>query len=203
MAVGSKWRGVVKYTIGGVAMTALFACGHSHPTAPLVATSDLTVDIGAANIAALLPAAGASPTTFTFSNGFSGTGPSGAAFNVPSGTTVEIDGTASAPTFQFTGNGTASGTLTFGSCDFKVTSATGGFAGLLTLGTLKVTPCSLTANTSGHLSGSTSTVTVVLTLGNNSSVAIPLLIQINSDGTVSINGHNVGTVTVGASTGGT
>lgn len=202
MAVRSNGRSLISGIVCGLVVTALVACGKSHPTAPLVATSNLTVSVSASTVGALVPASGSSATTFSYSSGFSGTnGTGGAAVNLTGATTVSIGGTAAAPTFQITnGGGTASGTLSFGSCDFHITTST---VQNLPVGTvLVVTPCNLTVNTSGQLSGSTTSVGVVLLLGGSTSVTATLPgVTIGSDGTVTVNGTNVGTVTVGASTG--
>lgn len=202
MAVGLRRRGLAKVAIGGVALTALFACGHSHPTAPEVATSNLTVDIGAANIAALLPASGGSPTTVTFANGFATTNPSGATVALTGATTVTFAGTATAPTFTIANGGnTASGTLSFGSCDFHINST--GIAVFAAGNTYKVDPCSVTVNTAGHAVGSSGTLTVTWNFGGFLSATITLPVLIGGNGTVTLGGVVIGTVPVGASTGGT
>ncbi len=203
MEVRTKLRGLVKWTACGALLTGQFACHSSSTTAPLVATSNVNASLTAANIGALVPASGASPSTFTFSNGFSGTNSAkgNAAINLTGATAVTITGTAAAPTFTITSGGaTLTGTLGFGSCDFTVVTLTGSLPGVTLPATLVVTPCNLTLNTSGQPSG-TATVTGSLVLGSSTSVPEQFNVTISSNGTVLLGSVPVGTVTLGASTG--
>lgn len=208
MAVASRWAGLVRWGIASAVVTGLFACDLHHTTAPLtVATSNLTVSLSAANIAALVPAASAAPTTFTFNNGFSGvnTAASSAPITLTGPTTVAITGTGSAPTFTITnGGGTATGPLAFGSCDFNVSGLTGTVPGI-TIGTvISENPCQVTLELSGQQVGQGVTVQVTFTLGTATSGGnTQVNVTISTNGTVTVNGVQIGTVTTGASSGST
>lgn len=205
MTIASKVIELAKWTIGGALLTGLVACGGgggSVSTAPTaVANADVTAAVTAANIAALAPATGATPTAFTFNSGFSGTDASGNAVNLAGPTTVAITAAGATPTFTITnGGGTATGTVGFGSCDFTATASS--ISGWTVGGVVKVNPCSVTFQTTNVTTGIVSTVSVTLNLGGTLSATSTMPgVTISSTGTVTINGVTVGTVTVTTVTG--
>ena len=190
---------VTSLVFGAVAlMSACGGGGTSSPALVPVATTNLAIDANATVISAV----GTAPVTFP--NGFSGVDGSGAPVSISGATTVAFSGSGASPNVSITNGGfTASGATTFGSCIFTFNAsnfpAASGFA---TGQSVKVNPCTLTVKTSGLVAnGSPTSTTATLTFGSILSLVFSELVVINSNGSVSIGGFPLGTVTVVASTG--
>lgn len=198
---------LAKFALGLTLAATLAACGGSDATpAASVAVADLAaVTIDSTTATAATAALTAVSTGFSFPAG------------VPDfGTTVPTTVTFTAPTAGATtpgfsiadGTGTATGTLSFGSCKFEVTFST--ISGIVAPKTIIVSPCEFDADTGGEtvLAGSTSTFTTSSTLmlgtGTTSAPADVTVTVTNSNGvnTVTVNGGNLGTVTGTVLTGG-
>jgi hypothetical protein len=180
----------LKVMMMGCSAAILVACGGGDgpPLASNVATQDLAVNV----TTAVMPAVVNVP--FEFPNGvaeFGTTGPVRVAFT----------STDAAPTFRIeTGGTVATGTTTFGSCIFNITSSTTGF---LSAGkTIRVDPCTLTIGTNGLKTSFTGNVNVTLLLGTKRSIAVPVPFTLGDDGKVRFKDTEIGTVTVVAVTGG-
>jgi hypothetical protein len=134
--------------------------------------------------------------SFSFNSGVS-------ALGTTSPTTVSVD---SASTFSVTSaQGNASGNLSFGSCIFTVTASTFPAGSPLATGkVLEVQPCALEIPTAGIVTSAPATVlSVTFNLGGALSAAQSFTIDVLDNGTVTVNGTTVGTVTVTPSTGAT
>lgn len=175
----------------------LSACGGDGNSAPpMVASANTTAtinkDTGAATVGAVLD------KTFTF--------PAGApALGTSSNTTIKFAGTGTAPTFTIAAaEGTATGATTFGSCIFTVTASTFPPNHPLGLGkTLTVSPCALNIATAGAPADDSPASRIVnMVLGTTTSTGAPFTVTINPNGSVTINGANVGSVTLTPATGG-
>jgi hypothetical protein len=179
------------WKLAGVLATALMlsACGGSdNPTN--TATSDTTVAVNGASVSAL------AAQGMTFAGGVS-------EFGTTADTTVALSGGAS-PAFTIgDGTGTASGPLAFGSCIFKITASTFPAASPLGVGkTVTLHPCNLNAATAAATAdGLPADRDVRLVLGTHTSSPRKLVVVISADGTVTISGTSVGSVTVKPVTG--
>ena len=191
---------LAKFALGLTLAAGLAACGGG---------SDAPV----ANIAvADIPAVTISPTTATTATAALTAVSTG--FSFPTG--VPDLGTTSATTVKFTApatgtttplfsiaadSGTATGTLSFGSCIFNITSST--IPGIVAPTTIPVSPCAFDTSTGGQTvtEGSTATFTTTSTLllgtGTTSATAEVTVTVTNSAGvnTVTVNGGTLGTVT--------
>lgn len=134
--------------------------------------------------------------------------PAGAFANVPAlatqATTVRITGTTTAtPTGTITAaNGTATGTTTFGSCIFTITTST--IPGVTVGEQITVNPCQYVVSTGGvQATGNATTVQILLQLGITPSAANQASVSIDPNtGVVIVNNVNTGTnVTLVISTG--
>jgi hypothetical protein len=119
---------------------------------------------------------------------------------------LTFGGTASAPTAQgsiTTAAGATTGTftsnVTFGSCLFTITSVTGNL-GISVGQQIRVNPCSLNIATAGQQVGTTANTNATVTFGNFQSAPIPVQVQVNENGSVTVGGQTVGTVSTGNST---
>lgn len=147
------------------------------------------VPVGSANtVAAINPTTGAAVVggvlnnAFTFANGVAGLGMTGS-------TKLTLTGTGAAPSFSATSAaGTTSGTLSYGSCIFKITAAPD--ASLV--GTTFTEPnCSLTLPTKGvPANGSTQSGNATFTIGSYTGSA-PVTYSLNSAGAITINGFTL------------
>jgi hypothetical protein len=167
----------------------LSACGGSD-NGLVAASSDTTVAVNSTSLAAV-PAQG-----MTFPGGIT-------EFGTTADTTVALNSGAS-PTFSIgDGTGTASGPLAFGSCIFNITASTFPAASPLGVGkTITLHPCSLNAATAGvPADGVAAQRDLRLVLGTHTSAARKVVVVISPDGSVTISGTNVGTVTVKPVTG--
>ncbi|MDB5743342.1 MAG: hypothetical protein JWR68_1657 [Polaromonas sp.] len=191
-----------KFTLAALVLSSslmLAACGggdNDNPPLPTtVATSATTATInpssGAAAVESVLN------QNFSFASGVP-------AFGTTSATTLTLAGTGANPTFTIgSGGNTASGTMTYGSCIFRITSSTYPANHALALGkTTTVSPCALTIATSGITANGTSvSANITLTLGTVFSVPLTITVSVSATGVVTVNGVVIATVPVGASTG--
>jgi hypothetical protein len=170
----------------------LVACGGGGdgPRQPsLVAANNLKAPITAQNVGAI------TGQGFTFNSGV-------AAFGTASPTTVTLN---SASSFSITSNeGTASGTLGFGSCIFAVTQSTYPASSPLAVNkTLEVSECSINVATAGvSVTQDAILRAVAFLLGTDTSADKNLTVDITPSGIVVVNGTEVGTVTLQPVTGG-
>jgi len=188
----------VKFALAGMVMGAsmlLAACGSSDSTsAPPVAAANTVVPINSATgpsaVQAMLN------KTFTFANGVP-------AFGTTSTTTLTLSGSGATPTFSIASGGLlASGTMTYGSCIFKVTSSPF-TSGPLLLGSLfTVSPCDLTVATAGlPADGSSQNTTASLVLSGTTSSGVPVVVSISPTGVLTVNGVVIVSITVIVPTG--
>ena len=192
--------------LAGVVTTIGGCGGDSSPAAaapiPTVAAADVVVPVTAKTVAALIPAtATAAPTTLTFNSGFSGTSASGAPVNITGSTTVAFTappaGSTDAAGFSIkNGSTTVTGTVVFGSCSFKITAIAGlgAFYGLSVGDLIKVDPCTVTVNSAGKPTGSTSDTNLLATFGNTTSTPTRAFVNIDSSGVVTVSGVVMATV---------
>lgn len=157
------------------------------------ATTDVTIPLSPSN-GATTATAFLVGKTFNFNAGVP-------AFGTATPTTVTLTGSAANPNFTITaGSIQASGTMAYGSCDFTVTTSneTNPSAPLYPGKTFKVTPCTVTATTTGNAAdGTLNTVQTAWFLGtasagNTASVAVA------PNGEVRVNGVLVATITISA-----
>jgi hypothetical protein len=169
------------------AAATLVACGGGGGDSPAtVGASDLSAPATAANVPAV------AGTQFSFPGGV----PS---FGTTAATNVTFTGTAAAPTFAVaSGGATATGNLGFGSCIFTVTQSTFAASSPLATGkTVTVNPCNINVGARGVQANSQAAQSsVALLLGAAASAGVPVTIQVNPGGQLTINGVSVGTVTL-------
>lgn len=188
-----------KLALSLIFVATLAACGGSDDAAPaVIALADVpAVTIAPATAAVATAALTAVSTGFTFPAGVPALGTTAATtikFTAPAA------GTAT-PAFSIaSGTGVATGTMSYGSCIFNVTSST--VPGIVAPTTITVSPCAFDANTSGETvaQGSTGTIetTANLVLGTTQSSAATVIVTVtntNGTNTVTINGGSLGTVT--------
>jgi hypothetical protein len=163
----------------------LTACGGggSGSTAQ-VASANTTVAMDATNGQAV--ASSLAGKSFNFASGV-------ADFGTTAATTVTI-GTGN--TFQVaSGTNTANGTLSFGSCHFKVTSSTFTSGPLVNGNTVTVSSCQLLVLTKGvPADGADHTLQAELVLDGVASLPVTVTVQITSDGRVLVSNIVIGTV---------
>lgn len=107
--------------------------------------------------------------------------------------------TGTTPAFSIVAEGgTATGTTTFGSCIFAVTSSTFPAGHRLALGqTVTVNPCNMNVNTAGAVANGVATSrSVALVLGAAASAGSSVTVGVNPGGQLSLNGNIVTTVTL-------
>jgi len=178
-----------------VAMT-LSACGGggSEPAPVLVAPAAVNLAASPATTAAV------AATPFAFPAGVAELGttaPTTIVFTAPAGTTTT-------PAFSIASEGnTATGTTTFGSCIFAITSSTFPAGSRLARGnTVVVNPCNINVQTAGlQATGVGATRSVALALGSAVSSGSSITVQVNPGGQLTLNGASVGTVTLTPVTG--
>ena len=184
---------------GGVLLA---ACGGGG-SAPVATTPVAAVNVSANANAAVVGVIGTTPVVFA--NGFSGVSASGAPVAVTGATTVAFSGTGASPNVSITNGGrTASGVTTFGSCIFTFTTSTFTPPSDFDVGkSIKVDPCTLTINTASTIAnGATVDKSVTLTLGTIVSQTFTKQVVVNNNGSVTVGGVPVGTVTITNVTGG-
>ena len=194
-----------KLALSLVFVASLAACGGSDDPVPaVIALADApALTISPTTATAATAALTAAPAGFTFPAGvpaFGTTAATTVAFTAPAaGTTT--------PAFSIkSGTGTATGTVSYGSCIFNVTTST--VPGIVAPTTITVNPCAFDANTAGKTvtAGSTATITVpaALILGAATSTAANVTITVTNNGatnTLTVNGGSLGSVTGTVTTG--
>lgn len=164
----------------------LCACGGGGggPAPVAVAAADTTVAV--------------SPTTTAVVTGIPFTFTAVPSFGTTGTTTLTFTNTSTTPAFSvISGSNTASGTTTFGSCDFHITSSTFTPPSPMVVGnTVIVDPCTMKINTNGAVTGSPSDRTITITLGASQSGGVTKTVVVTPDGSVTIDGHTVSTVPV-------
>ena len=177
----------IKLAFSAVAAAALLAaCGGGSSDPVLVANADATVPTNATVAGAL------AGTSFAFPSGVPALGTTGT-------TTLAFTGTAASPGFSVgSGGNTATGSAAFGSCIFAVTSSNFPAGHSLALGqTVTVNPCNMSVNTTGAVANGVATSrSVALLLGAAASAGSSVIISVTPGGALTLNGSNVGTVTL-------
>ncbi|MFC5498378.1 hypothetical protein ACFPOE_12610 [Caenimonas terrae] len=165
--------------------------GGGGPEPVLTATTNVNQAVTANNISAI------TDKTFTFSGGIPALGTTGT-------TTLSVTpaGTGTLPKFSVSSatDGVASGTVAFGSCIFRIDTSTSKNPKLAVGQTVEVTDCTLQAPTASKPVGAAFGSDLTLTL-NGTSSKIPVTIVVNADGSVTVDGKGLGTVTVTLVTG--
>jgi hypothetical protein len=173
------------------AAASLVACGGGDDdSTSAVAATNLTAPIKADTVAAV------TGQSFAFNSGVPD-------FGTTSATTLKFD---TASTFSVSSaEGTASGDLSFGSCIFTVRNSTYAAGSPLATGAVvEVSPCSLNVQTASvSVSASATAVPVTFSLGTAVSVTQDFSVDILDDGSVVVNGSDVGTVQTTDATGAT
>jgi hypothetical protein len=175
------------------AAASLTACGGGggEPPATQVAAADTTIPANGTTTASV------TNIPFTFPAGIT-------EFGTTSTTTVAFTDTSTTPAFSIaSGGNTATGTTTFGSCHFLITSSTFASTSKLAKGnTITLNPCNIVANTKGvTANGVGDTRSIALLLGSALSAGQPVTLNVNPGGQVTINGKSVGSVTLQPVTG--
>lgn len=175
------------FVVALFATITLMSCGGGggEPPATEVAASDATLPANSTTA----PAAANIP--FAFPSGVS-------SFGTTSTTTLTFTNTATTPAFSIaTNTGTATGTTQFGSCIFAVQAITGTVGNLKVGDTITVNPCNMNVNTKGAVANGVATSrSVALVLGAASSAGATVTVGINPGGQLTLNGNQVGTVTL-------
>ncbi|MEJ8837930.1 hypothetical protein [Ramlibacter sp. AN1133] len=177
--------------IAALAVT-LAGCGGGGDDQLMVAASNTTLAANATTTSAVVQ------TPFSFPNGVTGLGTTAA-------TTVTFTTASATPGFSISSGGnTATGTTTFGSCIFAVTASNFPAGHRLALGqTVTVNPCNLNVNTAGAVANGVATSrSVALLLGAAASAGSSVIVAVTAGGALTLNGNNVGTVTLTPLTGG-
>ena len=178
----------------------LSACGGSSGDSgspPPIASSNLSAEItpqtGTALVNSVLD------KSFEFSSGVPG-------FGTTSATSLKLSGNGAAPSFDInSAEGSASGTMNFGSCIFTVAKSNFAATSPLAQGkTLTIKPCSLIVATVGIKgNGIAVPTTLTLLLGTINSKPISISVSISATGVVTVNSFTIGSVTLVAATGAT
>ena len=176
------------------AVALVTACGGGGSPAPVaqVAKTDTALPASPTVTAAVLN------TAFAFPAGVS-------SFGTTATTTVAFTGTSTTPAFSISSGGkTATGTTTFGSCIFTITSSTFLPPSPLAVGNVvTVEPCYLDLETQGQAANSVSqTRDMSLWLGSTESTETPISVSLSPAGQITINGQSGGTITLAPVTGG-
>jgi hypothetical protein len=179
-------------------ISGLAACGDKEPTEPpLVAKTDTKVAMDPTVTSAVVG------TTFSFPGG-AGVFSSAVAnqnLNLTFGGTASAltsAGTVTSPSGATLGTFTSS--VSFGSCDFKITAVTGS-PGVAVGDVVRVDPCTLNIDTAGQPTGTSENGSATLVFGTETSAPAEVAVTVDTNGTVKVNGTTVGTVTIGAGTG--
>lgn len=177
-------------TIVAVSLTACGG-GGGEPPATQVAAADTSIPANGTTTAAV------TNIPFAFPSGVTEFGTTGT-------TTLAFTDTSTTPAFSIvSGTNTATGTTTFGSCDFKVVASTFPSGSKLAQGQIiVVTPCNISVNTKGvGANGVAASRSVALALGSAVSSGQTVTVQVNPGGQLTLNGKSVGSVTLVAVTG--
>jgi hypothetical protein len=199
---------LAKFALGLTLAATLAACGGDDDATPAatIAVDDIAaVTIAPATATTATAALTAVSTGFSFPTGvpaFGTTVPTTVTFTAP-------PAGATTPDFSIAaGTGTATGTLSFGSCIFNITAST--IPGIVAPTIIPVTPCAFDAETGdetvaqGGTNTFTTTSTLLLGTGTTSAPAIVTVTVTNVNGvnTVTVNGGTLGTVAGTVVTGG-
>jgi len=176
-----------------VSAMVLAACGGgAEEESPPVASSDMTLSVNASVAPAL------ENEVFTFS--------AVPAFGTSTTTTVEVT-EADGPTDSFriaSGGATATGSLEYGSCIFRITASTFPADHPLAAGkTVTVSTCVVKVFTKGKPAQQAVAMSATLQLGSAVSLNTEVTVEIKENGQVVINGDSAGTVTLAPATGAT
>lgn len=166
--------------------SALVACGGGSSAPVQVVTADPALPASPTMTAALVN------TPFAFPSGV----PS---FGTTATTTLAFTSTATTPAFSISSEGkTATGSTTFGSCIFAVTSSTFPAGHALSLGqTVVVNPCNMNVNAAGATANGVGvTRSVALVLGAAASSGASVVVAVTAGGALTLNGNSVATVTL-------
>jgi predicted small lipoprotein YifL len=171
----------------------LTACGGGGGgEVPKVAAADTKVAASAAATTAV------TSVPFVFASGVPD-------FGTTSSTSLAFTSTGPNPAFAINavGQGTASGTTAFGSCDFTITASTFPSTHPLGVGkTVVIKDCSLNVNTAGApANGQPVTKSLAFSLNGIVSVSVSVTVTVATDGTVVVNNVTVGTTPVNPVTG--
>jgi predicted small lipoprotein YifL len=170
-----------------IVAASLTACGGGgEPPATEVAAADTTLPANGTTTAAVTNIPFAFPAGVT-------------EFGTTSTTTVAFTDTSTTPAFSIVSGGqTATGTTTFGSCHFLITSSTFASTSKLAQGnTITVNPCNLVVSTKGvAANGNAVDRSIALLLGVAVSAGQPVQLSVNAGGQLTINGKSVGSVTL-------
>ncbi len=174
----------MKYKLAAIFCAALAGgCGGGGDPVLGVTANTTVATTGAA-------AAAVANVPFSFSSGV-------AALGTNAATTVQFTSSSATPAFNIaSGGATATGTTTFGSCIFAVTSSTFPTGHALALGqTVTVNPCNLSVGTAGALANGVATSrSVALVLGAAASANTAVTVGVNPGGQLTLNGNIVTTV---------
>lgn len=176
----------------------LAACGGGGDGGARTVTADpvlaLNAETGRTMVSAL------ATENFTFPSGVP-------AFGTAAATTVTFSAPATptaAPGFTITsGTNTASGTMAFGSCIFRVTASTFPATHPLARGkVVTINPCNVSVTLKGTpADGVATSRSVALVLGAAVSAGAPVTVGVNGGGQLTFNGAIVGSVTLSPLTG--
>ncbi|HEY8358743.1 MAG TPA: hypothetical protein VIL30_14900 [Ramlibacter sp.] len=178
-----------------VCVLALAACGGGGSDPVAGAATDLTISIDETNGRTAARAVVNEDFVFAAVPAFGTTGT----------TTLTFTDTAATPAFSITSGGnTASGVTVFGSCEFNVTESTFPAGSPLAEGeTVVIEACALQVDTSGApANGASQARTATLSLDGAPSQPIAVVIEVQPNGDVELNGEPVGEVPVRDLTGG-
>ena len=189
---------LAKFALGLTLAATLAACGGSDaPAVVKVASVDTTAALSATDTATSTAIVTAVlDKTFTF--------PAVTELGTTAATTLVLSGTGAAPTFSIGSEGkTATGTMGFGSCIFTITTSDFVAPHKLAAGEkVTVDPCALEVKTAGDTATGTATDTpTTFLLGATKSAEVVLSVAIAVDGTVTVAGQVVGTVSTTTTTG--
>jgi predicted small lipoprotein YifL len=176
-----------------IVAASLTACGGGggEPPATQVAAADTSLPANATTTDAV------TNIPFSFPAGVTEFGTTGT-------TTVAFTDTSTTPAFSIvSGAHTATGTTTFGSCDFKVVASSFPTGSRLAQGQIiVVNPCNINVSTHGlAATGVAATRSVALKLGAAVSSGASVTVSVNPGGQLTLNGNSVGTITLVAVTG--
>jgi predicted small lipoprotein YifL len=177
-------------TVVAASLTACGGGGGEPPPAQVAAATTIPATATSTAVATGVP--------FTFPGGVPD-------FGTTATTTIAWTDTSTTPAFSISSGGnTATGTTTFGSCDFKILAST--FPSTDKMGAvgtvIVVNPCNLKADTSGLPANATAEQkALALVLGTAASAGTPVVMQVNAGGQLTINGKSAGTVTLQVVTG--
>lgn len=190
---------LMQWAIALCSAAMLAACGGGGGDgAARTATADATLAINPTSGPAVVSAI--ADETFTFADGVP-------AFGTTASTSVEFSEPATpsaAPRFSISSGGnTATGTVAFGSCIFRITASTFPAGSRLAAGeTITVNPCNVNVNTRGVAAdGVATTRSAALLLGAAVSAGASITVNVSPGGQLTLNGQAVGTVTLSPITG--